>query len=77
MFHLGTAAATHRAVPKILAELDFAADLKTKNIVVPPMMASVVCDNPEALKGYDTKKERVNPAEPHRRGLCRAEKIAG
>ncbi|MGH8796722.1 MAG: hypothetical protein ACREXI_06675 [Caldimonas sp.] len=44
---------------KILAELDFSAGLKTKNIVVPPMKAVVVWDNPDALKGYDGKKEKV------------------
>lgn len=44
---------------KILAELDFAAGLKTRNITVPAMKAVVTWDNPEALKDYDSKKEKV------------------
>jgi hypothetical protein len=44
---------------RILAELDFAAGLKTKNIAVAAMKAVLIWDNPEALKDYDSKKEKV------------------
>jgi hypothetical protein len=44
---------------RILTQLDFAAGLKTRNIVVPAMLAVVTWENEEALKGYDGKKEKV------------------
>ena len=44
---------------RILAQLDFAASLKTKNIVVPAMTAVVTWENEDALKGYGGKKEQV------------------
>jgi hypothetical protein len=44
---------------KVLAELDLAAGLRTKNIEVPAMKAVVAWNNPDALKGYDTKQEKV------------------
>jgi hypothetical protein len=59
VFHCQPLDPSLASMPRILAELDFAADLKTKNIVVPPMRAVVVWDNADALKGYDTKKEKV------------------
>ena len=40
---------------KVLAELDLAAGIRTKNIEVPAMKAVVTWNNPDALKGYDTK----------------------
>lgn len=44
---------------KVLAELDLAAGIRTKNIEVPAMKAVVTWNNPDALKGYDTKKEKL------------------
>lgn len=60
MFHWRHPAATSRsAMTRILSELDFAAGLKTRNFAVPAMKAVVTWDNSEALKDYDSKKEKV------------------
>jgi len=42
-----------------LAELDFTAGLKLRNFQAPRMPATVKLENPDAFKGYDTKKEKV------------------
>jgi hypothetical protein len=43
----------------ILAEQDFAQGLKLSNLQVPPMNAVVTWENPEALKDYDKKGEKL------------------
>jgi hypothetical protein len=43
----------------ILAEQDFAAGISVKNLKVPHMNAVVSWENAEALKGYDTAKEKL------------------
>lgn len=44
---------------KVLASTDFAQGLAVKNVKVPKMEATITWENPEALKGYDTAKEKV------------------
>lgn len=44
---------------KILAEQDFAQGIRTKNIKVPKMPATLTLENPELLKDYDDKKESL------------------
>ena len=44
---------------KILAEQDFAQGIRTKNIKVPKMEASVTLDNAELFKDYDDAKEKL------------------
>lgn len=44
---------------KVLAELDFAEGVRVKHVKVPKMTATLTCDNPEILKGYDSAKEKV------------------
>lgn len=44
---------------KVLAELDFSEGVKVKSIKVPKMLATITCENPEILKGYDSAKEKV------------------
>ena len=42
-----------------LAELDFASGISVKNLKLPRMNAVVTWENAEALKGYDTAKEKL------------------
>jgi hypothetical protein len=42
-----------------LAELDFASGVSVKHLKLPRMEASVTWENAEALKGYDSAKEKV------------------
>jgi hypothetical protein len=43
----------------ILAEQDFSAGISVKNLKLPRMNASITWENAEALKGYDTAKEKL------------------
>ncbi len=43
----------------ILAEQDFASGVSVKNIKVPRMDAQITLENAEALKGYDSAKEKL------------------
>lgn len=44
---------------KILADQDFSQGIRTRNIKVPKMPATVALENPELFKDYDDKKEQL------------------